>query len=52
LLKGLIKVNRIEEELRALTHSQKDKSGFYLPMDNEENNKNESVEYKESQRVF
>ena len=29
--------------LRALTHSQKVKSGFYLPMDNEDNNKNESA---------
>jgi hypothetical protein len=25
---------RIEEEIRALTYSQKAKSGFYLPMDN------------------
>jgi hypothetical protein len=34
---------RIEEELRALTHSQKVKSGFGLPIDDENNNKNESV---------
>ena len=36
------------EELRALIEGPKPKSGFYLPMDNE----NESVKINESQYVF
>ena len=37
-----------EEELRALIEGPKAKSGFYLPMDNE----NESIKINESQGVF
>ena len=42
--------NKVDEELRALTASQKAKSGFYLPMDNEDHNDgNESTKCNQSQ---
>jgi predicted ATP-grasp superfamily ATP-dependent carboligase len=56
-IKNMISMNYInnnennkveEEELKALIERPKPKSGFYLPMDNE----NESIKINESQCVF
>lgn len=44
--------NRLDEEIRALTQGPKAKSGFYLQMDDVQDNENETIKINESQCVF